>query len=284
MSRAEPPNHDSFEARLRNLCRERGVPEGRARRLIGVVVLGQMLSNTGAGVIKGASNIEVRLGTGRTRASSDLDTVRKNALDDFRDALALALREGWGGFHGELEERGEIETPVPADYKPYRYDAKLKYKDGSLTTIAVEASREEVGSLEVVEDVASVDASVWFDEIGLPSPAAVPTMPLHHQVAQKLHACTAADTEDWRNDRVHDLVDIQLAMDLFGGELADIRETAIRLFDSRRLHEWPPTVTKRAGWEIRYATEAEELSVLQDLDEAIEWANNLIHRIDAART
>lgn len=60
MSRAAPSNLRSLNARLRNLARDRGVPEGRVRRLIGIVVIGQLLAQGDLAVIKGASNIEDR--------------------------------------------------------------------------------------------------------------------------------------------------------------------------------------------------------------------------------
>lgn len=77
MTRLAPTNAASLAARLRNLCRERAIPEGRALRLLGVVVVGQLLARTGVGVVKGATNVEVRVGTARARVSSDLDTVRR---------------------------------------------------------------------------------------------------------------------------------------------------------------------------------------------------------------
>jgi hypothetical protein len=92
MTRTPPTGLRSLEARLRNLARIQGVPERRIRRLIGIVVLGQLLARTECAAIKGASNIEVRVGTRATRVSSDLDTVRRGTDDQFRDELAVALR------------------------------------------------------------------------------------------------------------------------------------------------------------------------------------------------
>jgi hypothetical protein len=106
------------------------VPERRVRRLVAVVVLGQLLGRTGSAAIKGASNIEVRLGTRSTRVSSDLDTVRRGTVDQFRDEFAVALRTGWGGFTGILIDDGEIATPASDGYRPHRYRAKLDTWEG----------------------------------------------------------------------------------------------------------------------------------------------------------
>lgn len=281
MSRKAPPNLRSLEARLRNLARDQGVPEGRIRRLISIVVLGQLLERTGVAIIKGASNIEVRLGTRATRVSSDLDTVRVRSLADFRDELALALRSGWADFTGLLIDDGEISAPVPDGYRPHRFRVKLQYRGGAFGTVTVEASAEEINGVDRPDVVAVQDAETWFAELGLPDPRPIPTLALPHQIVQKLHACTAPDNEDWINDRAHDLVDLQLAHELFDGSLAEIQVCAVRLFDARRLHAWPPIVTAREGWEARYAAEAQGLNVLPRLDAAIVWANAFIADVTA---
>lgn len=194
MTRERPANATSLSARLRNLCRDHDIPERRARRLLGVVIVGQLLAQTGVGVVKGASNLEVRVGTARTRVSSDLDTARRVSLEEFRDLLAEALRAGWEGFTGVVADRGPIDTPAPAAYQPYRLRVKLSYRGGSFTSLVMEVSPEEVGALDETEAITSQEAAGWCEALGLPAPAAVPTLPLAHQIAQKLHACTAPDS------------------------------------------------------------------------------------------
>lgn len=258
------------------------MPERRIRRLIGIVVLGQLLAHSRTAVIKGASNIEIRVGTQGSRVSSDLDTVRRATVDEFRDVFATAMRAGWAGFTGVLVDDGEISTPAPDGYRQHRFRAKLDYRGGPFGTITVEVAPEEVGGLAMAETVPVHDAVDWFNELGLPDPQPVPTLPLAHQVAQKLHACTAPNEESWVNDRAHDLVDLQLAMRVYTGSLAEIRDVAMRLFAARRLHAWPPAVTARQGWDTRYAAAADGLDVYADLEAAVRWVNDCIANIDAA--
>ena len=123
MTREPPPNSQSMSDRVRNLSRAHGLAEGRVRRLLGVVIVGQLLVRTDAAVVKGATNLEVRLGTAGTRVSSDLDAVRRLSLVQFRDDLAVALRDGWHGFAGTLIDAGQIPTPTPDDYRPHRFRA-----------------------------------------------------------------------------------------------------------------------------------------------------------------
>jgi hypothetical protein len=66
-------------------------------------------------------------------------------------------------------------------------------------------------------------------------------------------------------------------------DLARTRRVCVRLFAYRKAQEWPPRVVAGEGWDELYADQAEGLGVLQDLAEAIEWANGLVARIDAAR-
>ena len=46
---------------------------------------------------------------------------------------------------------------------------------------------------------------------------------------------------------------------------------------------WPPAIAKRKGWDEMYAALAEGLPVLQNVDEAIRWANEFVARIEDAR-
>ena len=142
---------------------------------------------------------------------------------------------------------------------------------------------EEVGGLTVNEfiDLDPVTAA-WFDMLGFEVPGPIPVLPLAHQIAQKLHACTTPDDIGWTNERSHDLIDLQLAVELFAGELAEIRDVAIRLFAARQRQPWPPTVTVREGWANRYREEADGLDVVGDVASAASWVNELIKHIDQA--
>lgn len=278
--RPGPSNARSLNTRLDNLCAARGIPPGRGRRLVGIVIVGQLLAETQAGVVKGASSIEMRVGTDRSRVSSDLDTVRRATLERYRGDLERALRAGWHGFTGILRDLGAIATPAPVAYRPHRFRLKLVFRGGDFTSFTLEVSPEEVSSFAEQEVVPANEAAEWFAELGLPEPAPVPVLPLPHQVAQKLHACTAPDRDEWINDRSHDLVDLQLAMDGYEtATLTPFRIVAERLFASRRMHAWPPTVTPRRGWELIYPQQASGLGVHTGLTEAVAWTNELIHRI-----
>lgn len=146
--RSAPTNAQSLSRRIDNLCASRQIPVGRARRLVGIVAVGQILRETDAGMVKGASNIELRLGTANTRASSDLDAVRRAALESHRTTLERAFRDGWQGFTGRLRDLGTIQTPGAVAYRPHRFRLKIDYRGGDFASFTLEVSADEAGSFE----------------------------------------------------------------------------------------------------------------------------------------
>lgn len=66
-------------------------------------------------------------------------------------------------------------------------------------------------------------------------------------------------------------------------DLTAARAACRRLFSYRRAQAWPPAIAKQKGWDEMYASLAEGLPVLQDVDEAIRWANEFVARIEDAR-
>jgi len=284
MAEGPPTNLRSLEARLRNHCAAVGRDFSRARRHIGALVVANLLRGTDT-VVKGGRNLEIRYGLAATRASTDLDVVRAQELEEVLDHLEAALDRGWAGFTGRLIDKGPIQAPVPSAYRPYRLDLKLDFEGRSFDTVQLEAAIEEAGGIQTTDMIVSADGAEIFEAVGLPAPRPVTVLTLPMQVAQKLHACTAADTDDWTNDRAHDLVDLQLIdLDLRERRFPEVRAACERLFQARTGHDWPPTVTARQGWSARYSEERAqvEADVCSDLDQAVAWANEFIARIAEA--
>ena len=114
-----------------------------------------------------------------------------------------------------------------------------------------------------------------FSYLGIPKPAALPMMKLEYQVAQKLHGATERGSK-----RAHDLIDLQL---ILSQEKIDMTKTAAvcrELFRYRRKQPWPTFVAKNENWDAAYADQKGDLKVLSTVDEAVEWANELIAEID----
>ena len=116
--------------------------------------------------------------------------------------------------------------------------------------------------LDTIEWSDMPDVAELFEGIGFPPPGKAPLMPLDHQVTQKLHAVSGA------GDRARDLVDLQLIMHRSEVDLVATRRICERLFSYRKAQEWPPIVSKKAGWDELYAEQASDLPVLDDVDSA----------------
>ena len=101
-------------------------------------------------------------------------------------------------------------------------------------------------------------------------------MPLDHQIAQKLHAASGP------GDRARDLIDLQLIIGRADVDLSATRKTCERLFTYRKAQSWPPVVIKQDGWSDLYESLSDGLPVIENVDDAVQWANELIARIDSA--
>ncbi len=158
------------------------------------------------------------------------------------------------------------------------FEVKLSYNRKDWCTVPLEIGHDEIGDAEHPEWVSvHPDIVEIFTTLGFPHPNPVPLMPLEYQVAQKIHGASEAGSR-----RTHDLIDLQLIMANGEIDLAQARETSMRLFPYRKKQAWPPVVSKNEGWGERYASQSAGLDVLPTVDQATAWANVLIARIDAA--
>ena len=277
--REDPPsNLRSLEARISNIARDRGRPLRRVQRVIANTVVGQMLPPS---VVKGGTAMKLRVGENASRFSADLDAARSAevTLDDYLDALAARLAEWWGGFTGELEELDPPQPEgVPDDYIMRPFVIRLAYQGRHWLSVPFELGHDEIGSTQRPELRIADDIVELFDIVGLDTPDPIPVLALDHQIAQKLHACTAINTKSGGNERAHDLVDLQILEQEEDIDYTVLAATAQRLFAARRSQSWPPTVVAYERWDTIYAEAADGLEVIEHVDDAVAWANDFIAR------
>lgn len=103
-------------------------------------------------------------------------------------------------------------------------------------------------------------------------------MPLHHQISQKIHGLT-----ELQSKRAHDLIDLQIIMQDESVDLALVKQTCERLFAYRKMQMWPPRISKNEDWDTYYIEQQPPESVLQSVDEAIDWGCALIESIVEAQ-
>jgi len=273
MSRTEPPinlkalNQKIAGSSLDELERTRRV------QIMANIVLTQMMPD---GAIKGGSAMKIRMGDSATRFSKDLDVSRKDDLKSFIDKLEENLVMGWSGFSGILiTDKQAKPKGVRADYVMHPYRVLLRYKGSNWASVPLEVGHDEMGDTRTPELEISQELVELFTTIGLAAPAPVPLLAVKYQIAQKLHASSVFDSP-----RAHDLVDLQLLINIKPIDLAELKDLCIKLFKYRKEHDWPPVITINKDWETLYGEAAHNVGVLDDVTAAVVWVNELILQID----
>lgn len=160
---------------------------------------------------------------------------------------------------------------------PFR--VKLSYRGSAWKSIILEVGHDELGDTNDSELRMDPGIIELFTSVGLPAPSPVALLSPKHQIAQKLHA---ASSKLAGNERAHDLVDLQLLDANETYDLAEVRDTCERLFRFRKAQAWPPTIVEYQNWDTIYQGQANGVSVIQDVGQAIVWANCFIERISNA--
>jgi len=268
----QPNSRRNLDSAINRLAKDEN-DERRIRLTLANTIVGQMLPS---GVVKGGSALKLRYGDDATRFTRDLDTARDTALEEFISDLQDSLEKGWNNFSGHVARREPAKPEgVPAAYVMQPFEVKLSYNQKSWLTVPLEIGHNEIGDADEPEYEMAEDIVELFTALGFPAPDPIALMPLHHQVAQKLHGVS-----ELGNNRPHDLIDMQVVISESAIDYLKTRETCIRLFEYRNLQVWPPTITKGENWDDLYESQLEGLSALDNVDAAIAWANNLIAKID----
>lgn len=160
-------------------------------------------------LLKGGVYLERRLPAG-SRATKDVDTLFRGSLSEFTDALDLTLAQPCGPI---ALTRTEIATiDAPRQVKPRRFDVLLAIRGITWRRIQVEVAFGDGRIGERAERMPAPQAGFF----GIATPPELVGIAMDYQVAQKLHACTDPhELPDMQNDRVRDIVDLNLIRDIF---------------------------------------------------------------------
>jgi len=232
-----PASLRALRDRLTAAAKREGVVFGRLQQHVGVLVVTQFMESLTDEqgepllLVKGGASLELRRGIAGSRTSKDLDAVVRGDMLTVHDRLADAGADGWEGFTAVFTPALPFDVPGLVSH-PHRFTAKLSYQGKPFVSVPIEVSPIEAGNADGYDKVTSEALTL----VGLPTSAAVPCMTLPWQIAQKIHACTAAAEPPRTNDRAHDLVDLQLLEALAAGSseadglrrLADDVELAVR--------------------------------------------------------
>ena len=270
-----PANVNKLRGAISSAAKRRGATVKRIQALVGNVIVAQMLPDS---AIKGGTGLKLRFGDRVTRETPDLDTAFRGDREAFIAELNERLKGGWGPFSGSAiagEQRapGDLLDRVPASYVMQPVRVKLTFRGKTFMSVELEIGHDELQATpsEPAETEMSEEVLEIFAELGLPEPEPVRVLPLHHQISQKLHACTEPGS-----DRAHDLVDLQLLVPR--ADMTLVRETTQRLFRFRGEHTWPPVLVAGPNWSELYGDAAEGLEVLS-LDQAVAWLNDYLKQL-----
>ncbi len=264
----DPGSLAMLERRISNYARDTNQTPGRVRVTMSQVVVSQLLPDS---LIKGGSGMKLRFGSAFTRDSKDLDTAVRGDHAAFLEQFAEALAQGWGPFVGTV--MGQPQRPrlgVPSGYLMHPYVVKLNVYKRPFASVTLEIGYDELDAIgdDSAELVLANDILEMFAVCGMPAPSPVPVLAIHHQIAQKVHACTELGSE-----RAHDLVDLQLLWRSDEASIVLIEQTTRRLFNFRRTHVFPGRCTVGLGWDTAYAAASVGLPVRATVDEAAHWLN-----------
>ncbi|MCL2470705.1 MAG: nucleotidyl transferase AbiEii/AbiGii toxin family protein [Propionibacteriaceae bacterium] len=235
-------------------------------------------------LVKGGVYIEFNLGLS-ARTTSDVDTMFRGGLAEFADRLDEALALPWGPF--ELA-RTEIEViDAPKLVKPRRLWVQLRAKGSPWRRIQVEVSFPE-GNMASQSQIVPPPNLGFF---GLDAPEHLIGVAMDYQVAQKLHAASDPDTEDYENQRVHDICDLLLIKEAFypGVPPAPLKSACVDIFDfradeaaqlGRPVRHWPPMFVINEYWRVAYPPLAESIGITLSLDEAVAAIDEWVTEID----
>ena len=276
---------DALPGHLEKRSRELGVPvELLRRRLVFQRFLARLLQVApDHWILSGGTALDWRLAHGRaqrTRTTVDLDFVCRATLEQARAELAAAAGLDLG------------------DYFTFAFDptARTTEVEGRSFRFHVTASLGPRPYLMFLVDTGTVDPLHWtpdrimvadpFGDLGF-GPLTVPTLPIPHQIAEKVHAITRLTREGRPRTRVvQDVADLVLIATTERPTARDIRTALTAVFTAYNTHPLPlamPTTPRE--WARDYRAAAEELRIPSDLDTADALAGEFLNGVlqDTAR-
>ena len=274
------PSVRSLNTWVRDAVRLTGLQERRVGWMLAstvvIAALQRALGSDGAPLFlaKGGVYMEMCFGMG-ARVTKDVDTLFRGTLDEFLSTLADVMSVPWGPFTMQTSPV-EVITGAKRIVKPRRFEVQLIAKGAVWRKVKVEVSFPEGKIADHAQPVPTPPIGFF----GVDAPDHLVGIVMDYQVAQKIHACTDPDTDNWINDRVRDIIDLNLLHDHFypGDPPDSLTAACVDLFAARateavelgeKPRSWPPTIHANELWREQYPALAESVGLDLTLDEAI---------------
>lgn len=249
--KSNPRPTERLEKRLARVAREQGIDQERLRRWISFPALCGVLERAmqdgvlGAYYLKGGVAMELRFAQ-RARATKDLDLGIEGSRAIRMQTLTTVLRLAFDDFTFRVKPR----TRNMEQADTIRVEVAIQYRTRSWQTIEVDPGPAKAGPVDLVDPHVQ-----GLAELGIPVTSPVRCLRLADQVAQKLHACTGPAAAG----RARDVLDI-LLIDVLGElDYSKTAEAALRVFEERATHAFPPIFVMTGEWRSELETMAAEL-------------------------
>ncbi len=259
---ANPKPRERLEKRLARVARAQGIDQERLRRWVSFLALCGVLERAMyEGVLtsyylKGGVAMELRFAQ-RAGATKDLDLGIEGSRANRLQTLSSALRLGFDQFTFRLKARTrEMEL---AD--TVRVEVAVSYQTRSWQTVEIDLGPAKAGHVELIAPHVE-----GLAELGIPVTSPVRCLSLSDQVAQKLHACTGPGAAG----RARDVLDILLIDALGELNYVETADAALRVFDERGTHRFPPGFVMPADWRAEVEAIAADLEFHIRTADAIE--------------
>ncbi|WP_180541693.1 nucleotidyl transferase AbiEii/AbiGii toxin family protein [Nevskia soli] len=244
---------ERLEKTLARVARDQGIDQERLRRWVSFLAICGVLERAasegilGGYYLKGGVAMELRFAQ-RARATKDLDLVlngdRGKRLRSFEQALKLGFDEFSFRLKAQAREMDRADT--------VRVEVAIQYRTRAWQTVEVDLGPAGTTTIDRVEPTVA-----GIHEMGVPVTSPIRCIGLSEQVAQKLHACTAPHTS---STRARDVLDILLIETLGQLNYPAALAAALRVFDERGTHEFPPDFIMPALWRPELEALAAQLS------------------------
>lgn len=272
------PSSTAIRRKIRDFALNKGMAPERVElavanfALLQILVSAQELHKV-AFYLKGGQAAVLRLGMIESRATRDLDLSFRANRNVIRQAIAGVVGQSWGPF--TISSAREVNSGTPAniseDLKLVRYFVHVGIGNSSWRRVILEASPSleiewTVEFCALSNDLRSLLGSIVDLKI-----AAIPSISVEQQMAEKLHAVTAPGSR-----RGHDIYDLFMSATNHEVNISDLARATVSVFTSRATHPIPLSITTNESLRAEYVRQVGDVASAPAFEEAATLVNELL--------
>lgn len=236
-------------------------PESLARQ-IAHIALAQILTDKFAEsqssvYVKGGTSVGWRVEPLTYRETKDFDLVAKLEREDIKTKLESLAGASWGIFVvGNVRVMSD-KTQSEANPESRIVDVRVPLRIANSEWLTVRLEVLPSNDSAETELLPLNDYRLLFDKFSLPNPKAVSVIGIELQIAEKLYALTAPNS-----DRSSDLCDVCRLSELESFEISALKTEIRNVFARRGKHVWDPSFVPgepiRSGYDAKFVPSLDE--------------------------